>query len=154
MTTPILRENQGSVIVATASGLGGTLASTTTAGIYSSAVRVNNSSIAALLMDVRLGGSFGSSPAGVGVLQLVVIDRDLTGNIGPTPSATVLGKFYTFSPTPSGTGNVIYAIDSIPAPYDCDVYIMNNATGQTFTFQNILQSTTDALAIQLWSPGT
>src|ERR1700690_336304 len=136
MTTPILRENQGSPIVATASALGSTLASTSTAGTYSNATRVNNSSSAALLMDVWLAGSFGSSPAGVGALQLCIISRDEAGNIGPTPSSTILGRFYTFSPTSSGTGTLIYKIEAIPCPYDCDVYVMNNATAQTFTFQN------------------
>lgn len=152
MSTPVLRENQGSAITATYSALGTTLASTTTAGTYSSATRINNSSIAALLADVRVKGSFGTSPAGTGVLQLCVIDRDLSGNIGPTPSASVLGKFYTLTPTPSGTSSVVYGADSIPLPYDCDLYIMNNATGQTFTYDT--GTTPYPLTIQPWSPGT
>jgi hypothetical protein len=154
MSTPILRQNQGSVIVATASALGSTLASTTTNGTYSSAIRINNSSLAALLMDVWLAGSFGSSPAGAGALQLALIARDNAGTIGPTPSSSILGKFYTFTPSPSGTGTLVYKIEAIPLPYDCDVYIVNNSTGQTFTFQNSLNSSADALLIQPWSPGT
>ena len=151
MTTPILRQNQGSAITATYTALGTTLASTSTNGTYSNATRINNSSTAALLADVRLKGSFASSPAGAGALRLVVIDRDLSGNIGPTPSSSFLGKSYTFSPTPSGTAG-LYGIDSIPLPYDCDVYIVNDSTGQIFTFDT--GTAPYPLTIQPWSPGT
>jgi hypothetical protein len=93
-------------------------------------------------------GSFGSSPAGTGALQLVIIDRDLAGNAGASPSTTVLGKPYTLTPSPSGTASQVFAVDSVPLPYDCDAYILNNGTAQTFTFG------TSGFACQPWSPGT
>lgn len=154
MSTPILRQSQGSPIVATASALGSTLASTITLGTYSNATRVQNT-VNALLMDAWLAGSFGSSPAGAGSLQLFGMSRDPAGTIGPTPSSSVIPKFLgTFTPTPSGTGHVTYNIGAIPALADMDVYVVNNSTGQAFTFQNDLNSSADALYIQLWSPGT
>ena len=127
MTTPILRPNPGTPVVATASALGSTLASTATMATYSSAIRVQNTGNF-LLADVWLAGSFGSSPGGVGALQLFAMARDPAGTIGPTPSSTVIPKLLgAFTPTPSGTGHVTYFLGAVPIPWDCDLYIVNNS---------------------------
>lgn len=140
MSTPILRQNQGSAITASLSSIAN--------NSYSAGTRVNNSTTAALLCDVWLTGAFGTSPAGAGSLQLVVIDRDLSGNAGAAPSTTVIGKVYTLTPSPSGTASQVFAADSIPLPYDADFYIYNNGTAYTFT------AAASGFVIQPWSPGT
>lgn len=140
MPTPILRQNQGSAITSSPGAVAN--------NAYSGGMRVNNTTLAALVADFRVTGSFSVSPAGAGALMLVIIDRDLAGGAGAAPSATVLGKSYTLTPSPSGTASQVFSVDSVPLPSDCDAYILNSATGQTFT------PAASGFACQPWSPGT
>lgn len=154
MVTPLYRQAQGSILtVAAASMPSSTL---TNNSFTSSAVcRLQSTTYSgALLFDVRLSGSFGTDPAGVGSLQLIIVMRSFDGVQGPTPSSTILGKSYPFTPTPTSTSAKVYGIDSISLPMDCDLWLLNYATGQTFTYTNTLQSSAAAFSIQAWTPGT
>lgn len=154
MTTPIVRLEQGSVLTVAAASMP---ASTLTNNSFTSSAvtRVQSTTYSgALLFDVRLSGSFGTDPAGVGALVLLVVDRSFDGVQGPTPSSTILAKAYNFLPSPTSTSAKVYAINSIPMPKDCDLWLWNNGTGQTFTYTNTLQSSAAAFALTAWSPGT
>lgn len=154
MATPIYRQQQGSTLsIAAASMPASTLANN--AFTSTAITRIQSTTYSgALLFDVRLSGSFASDPAGAGVLQLVVVPRSFDGVQGPTPSATILGKIYNFTPSPTTNAAKVYGIDSIPLPQDCDLWLFNNGTGQTFTYTNTLEGSAKAFALMAWSPGT
>lgn len=102
---------------------------------YSSNIRVQNTE-GAPLADVWLTGvTFGAAPV-AGALMLALVARDSAGNVGPTPSASMVPEVYPFNPQPS-TGNTstgwIMACRNVPIPADCDLYIYNASTGQSLT---------------------
>ncbi len=145
MPTPILRNNVGSAI-----------AVTTTVAIANNAyansadkLRIQNTGNA-LLADFRLTGAVFAAAPVTGSVQLVAVGRDFAGNAGPAPSASMIGKVYSFSPQPT-TGNVstgwIMGCDSVPLAPDTDYWLYNNGTGQ----QIALGCT---LTAQPWSPGS
>lgn len=155
MPTPVYRQQQGSTLwIAVASMPASTLANN---AITSSAVQRIKSVVdysGALLMDVWLSGSFGADPAGAGALQLIVVARSPDGVAGPAPTAATARNVYTFSQLPGGTTARIYAVQRIPAPLDCDLWLYNNASGQVLTYTNSMNSSAAAFAVQLWTPGT
>ena len=141
----VLRTNIGSPIsVTTANAIAN--------NAYSNAadkLRINDTGNA-LLADFTLTGvTFGAAPV-AGNVQLVAIDRDAAGNPGPTPSASMLGRVYPFSPQPS-TGNAstgwVMSCPRVPLSADTDYYLLNNGTAQQIAVGCTLSA-------QLWSPGT
>jgi hypothetical protein len=146
MTTPILRQNQGAAITRT-------YANSVANNAYSNSadsLRVQNTANA-LMVDFQLTGvSFATAPVG-GTLQLVAVDRDTSGNQGPTPSATLQGKIVgNFMPTPQASNastGWIMTILGVQATPDTDYWIFNNGTAYTLNSGCIL-------AAQLWTPGT
>lgn len=105
--------------------------------------------LGALLADFRItSATFGSAPT-AGVIQLVAVDRDLSGNAGPTPSSTMSPRLCgTFSPqaqsSNSSTGWIM-ALDAVQLSPDADYYLYNNGTGVSLTAA--------VLTAQCWSPG-
>lgn len=144
--TAITRTNVGSAVTVTA-------ANATANNAYCNSadkLRINNTGNA-LLADFRLTGvAFATAPVG-GCLQLIAVDRDASGNAGPTPAASMLGRVAgTFSPMPS-TGNAstgwIMGINSVALAADTDYWIYNNGTAFSL-------NSGWTLSAQLWSPGT
>ena len=145
MTTPITRVTVGSVV----SHTNGSAVANNAYCVSGDAVRIQNTSNA-LLADFRLTGvTFGTAPV-AGCLQLAKAPRDLSGNIGPTPSATLVPtQVWTFGPVPAASNastGWIMSIDSVPIDADADYWIYNNGTGYSLTAATI--------AYQLWSPGS
>ena len=152
MSTPIIRSVTGTSITRA-------YANTIATGAYcnsADAVRVQQSALSTaglLLFDARLTGVAFSAAPTAGSVQLAVVDRDASGNIGPTPTANIIpNKIYTFGPL-IGSSNAstgwIMGIDSIPIAADQDLWLFNNGTGVTM---NIGSSMT--LTVVPWSPGT
>ena len=154
MPTPIYPQQQGSTVWIAAAGMPAT--TLTNNNISGAVQRITRASygVGPLLMDVFLSGSFATSPAGVGALQLIVVDRSPTGDIGPVPVAATARNVYTFSQSPQGTTGVIYSARSVPVPIDCDLYLFNNATGYTFTYTNSMNTSASCFGVYLWTPGT
>jgi hypothetical protein len=146
MTTPILRQTQGSALTRT-------FANSIANNAYSNsadALRVQNTANA-LMVDFWLTSvTFATAPVG-GTLQLVAVDRDAAGNIGPTPAATLQGRVVgNFMPIPQASNTSTGWIMSVPgvqATADCDYWICNNGTAYTLNSGCILTA-------QLWTPGT
>lgn len=117
------------------------------------ALRIQRSalSVAALLCDFRLTSvTFATAPVG-GCLQLAVVDRDAAGNIGPTPSATLVPtRVYTLGPLPA-TGNAatgwVMGLDAVPLSPDQDVWLFNNGTAYSLNSGALLTA-------MPWTPGT
>lgn len=106
--------------------------------------------LGALLADFRLTGvTFASAPV-TGVLQLVRVDRDLAGNQGPTPSATLLGTpVGTFSPMPTTSNTLtgwVMGINAVALSPDADYWLFNNGTAVSLS--------ACTLTAQCWSPGS
>lgn len=101
---------------------------------YSGGLRINNTGLA-LAADFRLtAATFATAPT-TGALVLVAVDRDNSGNAGPTPSSSMVPRYVgTFDPQPS-TGNAttswVMGIDGVSLTTDADYYVYNAATGQT-----------------------
>lgn len=149
MTAPAIRINVGSAVSVTG-------ANAIASGAYAAqadALRIQNTA-GALLADFRLtrasGNMFATAPV-AGALQLIAVDRDLSGNPGPVPSAALLGRLVgAFTPTPS-TGNTaqtwVMSVNSVALSPDCDFYIYNNGTAQALAANWVLTA-------QPWSPGS
>lgn len=144
MPTPILRNAIGSpIFVTTANAIAN--------NAYANAadkLRIDNTGNA-LLADFRLTGVvFGTAPVG-GTVALVAVDRDFAGNAGPAPAASMLGKVYPFTPSPS-TSNTstgwVMACNNVPLSADCDYWLFNNGTGFQIAAGCVLTA-------QPWSPG-
>ena len=111
---------------------------------------IGSDHLGALLADFRLTGvTFASAPV-TGVLQLIRIDRDLAGNRGPTPSATLLGTpVGTFSPMPT-TSNALttwlMGINAVALSPDADYWLFNNGTAVSLS--------AFTLTARCWSPGS
>ena len=151
MTTPILRNAIGSAVART---FANAVANNAYANV-ADAVRLNpgvsgSNHLGALLADFRLTSvTFASAPV-VGALQLIRVDRDFAGNIGPTPSATLLGTpVGTFSPQPT-TSNAstgwIMGLDNVALTPDADYWLLNNGTAVSLNSGCVLTA-------QCWSPG-
>ena len=117
------------------------------------ALRIQRSAltVAALLCDFRLTSvTFGTAPVG-GCLQLAIVDRDASGNIGPTPSATLVPtKLITLGPLPAASNastGWIMGADAVSIPPDCDVWLFNNGTAFSLSSGWVLTA-------MPWSPGT
>lgn len=149
MTTPIIRVNAASVITVTGANSIANNAFANSADV----MRLQQSamSIPALLADFRLTSvTFSTAPV-TGLLQLAIVDRDLSGNIGPTPSATLMPtRIYTLGPIPLASNTStgwIMGVDGIPLTQDQDVWPYNAGTGYTLNSGWVLKA-------QPWSPGT
>ena len=154
MTNPIYPQQQGSTQYLAASGMpASTLANNAISGAVMRITRASYG-VGPLLMDVFVAGSFGTDPAGAGALQLIRVDRSPTGDIGPVPVAATARNVFPFAQGPQSTSGKIYSVASIPVPIDCDLYLYNNATGYTFTYTNSMNSSADAFAVYLWTPGS
>ena len=144
MPTPILRNNVGSPVTVTTAN---TIANNAYANIADK-LRIQNTGNA-LLADFRLTGVvFAAAPVAGGVV-LVAVDRDSAGNAGPTPSASMIGKQYPFSPSPSASNastGWIMSVNNVPLSADCDYWIYNAGTGQQIAAGCVLTA-------QPWSPG-
>jgi len=144
MTAPILRNNVGSAVTVTTANAIANNAYANSAD----KLRINNTGNA-LLADFRLTGvTFAAAPV-AGAVQLIAVDRDFSGNAGPTPSASMLGRIYPFSPQPS-TSNAstgwVMSCNSVPLSADCDYWLYNNGTAQQIAAGCVLTA-------QPWSPG-
>lgn len=111
--------------------------------------RTDGSEQGALLADFRItSATFGSAPV-AGVIQLVAVDRDLSGNAGPTPSSTMRPRYVgAFSPRPQASNAAtgwIMALNSVALSPDADYYLYNNGTGVSLS--------DCILTAQCWSPG-
>lgn len=107
------------------------------------------SELGALLADFFLTGVTFSAAPTIGFIQLVAVDRDASGNIGPTPASTMRPRLCgAFSPQPStsnGSTGWIMALPRIPLAADADYYLYVNGMGVSLTAAT--------LTAQCWSPG-
>lgn len=144
MSTPIIRNNIGSAITVTTANAIANNAYANSAD----KLRIQNTG-GALLADFRLTGVVFAAAPVAGSVQLVAIDRDLAGNAGPAPSASMLGHAYKFSPQPS-TGNSatgwVMAINNVSLSADADYWLYVNGTAQQLAAGCVLSA-------QCWSPG-
>ena len=141
MSTPIIP-------IVVSSAVTYTLASALTTGSFlNTGLRINVST--ALLADFRLPVT-GMTAAVAGVLQLILVPRDLSSNAGGTPTASLIWKPRSFDPAPA-TSNAAtaftFSLDAVPIDRDCDVWLYNNALGQSIPSGSVL-------SYQLWTPGT
>lgn len=150
MPTPIIRSVTGTSVTRT-------FANSVANNAYANsadALRIQQSALSTaglLLADFRLTSvSFGTAPVG-GAVQLAKIPRDAAGNIGPTPSATLVPtQIWTFGPTPAASNastGWIMSIDSVPLDADADYWLFNNGTAYTMASGMVLTAVP-------WSPGT
>ena len=141
----ILRTNVGSAVSVTAANAVANNAYANSAD----KLRIQNTGNA-LLADFRLtSATFATAPVG-GVLQLIAVDRDFSGNAGPNPATSMLGRVLgSFSPQPS-TGNAstswVMGLDSVPLAADADYWLFNNGTAYSLNSGWVLTA-------QPWSPG-
>jgi len=148
MSTPIVRDSGSNIVVTSAHAIAN--------NAYANSADVMNISQASigtayLLADFRLTSvTFATAPVG-GVLQLAKVPRDLSGNIGPTPSATLVpAQVWTFGPMPAASNastGWIMSIDSVPLDPNADYWVYNNGTGYSLNSGWVLTA-------QPWSPGT
>ncbi|MDO9235999.1 MAG: hypothetical protein Q7U28_08210 [Aquabacterium sp.] len=146
MPTPLLRDVIGSNVVVTA-------ANAVANNAYANAadkLTINNTGLA-LLADFRLtSATFATAPVG-GALQLFAVDRDFSGNAGPTPSATMPGRLVgSFSPYAAASNTAtswVMSLNSVPLSAYTDYWLMNNGTAYSLNSGWVLTA-------QLWSPGT
>ena len=146
MTTPVLRQNQGSAITRT-------YANSVANNAYSNsadALRVQNSN-GALYCDFWLTSVVFATAPVLGTLMLCAVDRDAAGNIGPTPSATlqprIVGNFNPIQQASNASTGWIMALPGVTVFGDCDYWIFNNGTAYTLNSGCVLTA-------QLWTPGT
>lgn len=133
MPTPIVRLPGTAVTPVTVSAI-----TSGAPGYASSAMRIKTSTLipaGALIGDFRLTSiTWGGTPAAAGAIQLFAVDRDFSGNIGPTPGANYIPRWCaTFSPqTLVSGGSPVMAANNVSLSEDADYYVGNNATGVTF----------------------
>ena len=146
--TPLLRDSDAAVSRTAANAVANNAYANA-----ADAVRLSLATIGTnyLLADFRLTNvTFGVAPV-AGTLQLIAVDRDFSGNQGPTPSASMQGRLVgVFSPTPQAANALtgwIMSVNSVPLTPDADYWIFNSATGQTLNAGWTLTATP-------WSPGT
>ena len=152
--TPLYPQQQGSTVwIAAGSMPASTLANNAISGAVQRITRASYG-VGPMLMDVFLSGSYATSPAGAGAMQLIVVDRSPTGDIGPVPVAATAQNVYSFKQAPQGTSGVVYAVRSIPVGIDQDLYLWNNATGYLFTYTNSMNSSADAFGVYLYTWGS
>lgn len=155
MPTPIYRQQQSTTLwLAAASMPASTLTNNSITGSSVQRLKSVADYSGALLLDLWLSGSFGTDPAGVGALQAIIVARSPDGVQGPTPIAATARNVYTFAQGPQSTSGKVYSIERIPAPLDFDIWLYNNATGQTFTYTNTMNSSSAAFGAILWTQGT
>lgn len=149
MPTPIIR-NSGTNLTKTAANAVANNAYANSAD----ALRIQQSALSVaglLLADFRLASvTFAVAPV-TGSLQLVIVDRDAAGNIGPTPVSTLIpGRVYTLGPLPNTSNALtgwIMGVNNVPLAPDQDVWLFNNGTGQSLNSGWVLTA-------MPWSPGT
>ena len=103
MPTPIIRSVTGTALTKT----GANAIANNAYANSSDALRIQQSALSApglLMCDFRLTSvTFATAPVG-GCLQLAKIPRDASGNIGPTPSATLVPtQIWTLGPIPAAS---------------------------------------------------
>lgn len=146
MSTPIVRISGTALTPVTVSAI-----TSGAPGYASTAMRIQTSALTpagALLCDFRLTSiTWGGTPAAAGAIQLFAVDRDFSGNAGPTPGANYIPRLCgTFSPQELASGSPgVMGLNSVSLSPDADYYVANNATGVTFA------CTINAVP---WSPGT
>lgn len=144
MPTPILRNSVGAAVSVTTLNA---IANNAFANA-SDKLRIQNTGNA-LLADFRLTGVVFAAAPVAGSIMLIAIDRDFSGNAGPAPASSMVGKQYVFSPMPA-SGNAsagwVMSVDNVPLSADADYWIYNAGTGQ-----QIAAGCT--LTAQPWSPG-
>lgn len=146
MPTPIVRVPGTALTPVTVSAI-----TSGTPGYASSAMHIQASALTPanlLLADFRLTSiTWGGTPAAAGAIQLFAVDRDFSGNIGPTPGTNYIPRFLgTFSPQELASSSPgVMSLEKVALSADADYYVANNATGVTFA------CTLNALP---WSPGT
>lgn len=127
MATAQTRVNIGTAVTLT------TGASITSNAYSSAGQRLQNTEGAPAADFILTSVTFGTAPV-AGAIRLAIVDRDTSGNQGPTPSAAIVPKTYPFDPQPS-TGNTstgwIMSCSRVPIPADCDFWLYNAATGQS-----------------------
>jgi hypothetical protein len=133
MPTPQGRINNSSTLTHTATNAVANNAYCNSADV----LRIQQSSLDAAfpVCDFRLTGVNYSTAPVAGSIQLAKIPRDLSGNQGPTPSASMIPtQVWTFGPTPS-TSNAtkiwVMSIDAAQIDIDADYWLFNNGTGQS-----------------------
>ena len=149
MTTPILRNNVGSLLSVTASNAVANLAYSVSAD----KLTIDNLTNGALLADFELTCTFSGAPVG-GIVQLVAMDWSLGGSNPAAPAAplsSVLGRFVgNFSPSPN-TGNAVSTwvmrINAVALTGKTDFYIYSNGTAYQI-------NSGWSLKAQCWTPGT
>jgi len=148
MPTPIIRNSATNLTVTAANAVANNAYANS-----ADKLRVQQSTLSTtglLLCDFRLTSvTFAAAPV-TGALQLVIVDRDAAGNVGPTPVATLLpGRVYSLGPSPT-TSNAstgwIMSVNNVPISADQDVWLFNNATGQSLNSGWVLTA-------MPWSPG-
>ena len=142
----ILRQKVGSVVSVTT-------ANAIAASAYANsadALRINNGTNKALLADFRLASvTFPTAPVS-GSLQLYAVDRDFSGNQGPSPSATMRGRLVgSFDPQPAASNastGWIMSLNNVAISEDAD-YWLYNGTGYSLNVGAVFSA-------QCWTPGT
>ena len=150
MATPIIRTVTGTAVTKT----GANAIANNAYANSADALRIQQSALSTpglLLADFRLTSvTFATAPVG-GVLQLAKIPRDASGNIGPTPSATLVPtQIWTLGPIPAASNastGWIMSVDSVPLDADADYWLFNNGTAYSLNSGWVLTATP-------WSPGT
>ena len=150
MPTPIIRSVTGTPVTLTGSNA---IANNAYANA-ADAMRIQQSALSTpglLMADFRLTSvAFATAPT-AGILQLAKIPRDASGNIGPTPSATLVPtQVWTFGPMPAASNTLtgwIMSIDNVPLDADADYWLYNNGTTKSLNSGWVLSAIP-------WSPGT
>lgn len=127
MATAATRVDIGSAVTLTT---GASIAS----NAYSAAGQRLQNAEGAPVADFTLTSvAFATAPV-AGAIRLAIVDRDTSGNAGPTPSAALVPRTYGFDPQPS-TGNSstgwIMSCNRVPISPDSDFWLYNAATGQS-----------------------
>lgn len=148
--TAALRTNVGSAITRDyANAVANNAYSNSADAIRIHPSRTDGSEQGALLADFRLTSVVFASAPVAGALQLVAVDRDLSGNQGPTPSSTMRPRLIgSFSPQPQASNastGWIMAINAVPLSPDADYWIYNNNTNVSLS--------DCIITAQCWSPG-
>lgn len=141
MSTPIYPLVVGSVVTYTLT------AALTTGSFLNTGLRINVST--ALLGDFRLPVAGMTAPV-AGVLQGILVPRDFSGNSGGSPTSGLLWTPFTFNPLPASgnsSGAFVFSADRVSIDRDCDLWLFNNALGQSIPNSSVL-------SYQLWTPAT
>lgn len=127
MATAATRINIGSAVTLT------TGASIASAAYSAAGQRLQNTEGAPVADFTLTGVTFAAAPV-AGAIRLAIVDRDTSGNAGPTPSAALVPRTYVFDPrssTGNGSTGWIMSCLRVPISPDCDFWLYNAATGQS-----------------------